>query len=77
MNSLLSTNYPHPELKYLRERREQIRLKQQIKQIQESSCTLAELENMRQAAVKLGLVAEAADLADRYHTAKSLIEKIG
>lgn len=32
---------------------------------------------MRQAALKLGLVAEAADLDERRLTAKSLIESIG
>lgn len=74
--SLMNTSYPHPELQYIRDKRDQLKLKQQITQAHNSQSTLAELETLIEAASKLGMNDEAASLTQKLESARNILGEI-
>ena len=69
----MNTNYPHPELAFVREKLDQFKLKQQIAQAQNNFSTLEELEVLRESAIKIGMVDWADALAKRIESAGAIL----
>jgi hypothetical protein len=63
-------------LPLVQEKLDQLRLKTQITQAQNTSATLTEIESLRDSALKIGMTVEAETLSKRSESAKALLIEI-